>query len=239
MKRMYAILAACLLVGSTMAFAQEDNDAPDMDMSMIAMGDNDAPPAMDMPMLAMGGMHGQNGHACMQQGKSDDGPQGMEPGCCGGMQNDKGNMGKGCGMMGGCEGHHGGLIMLCCRPGMEKVLEDAGIAQSTITKLADMGTTCRTTCEGTMIKVQREELNIREQLLKDAPDMQAIQTSVNNKAQLLADLEFSKIKMEQDIKALVSKDDMKKIMTALKEKRQDMKQGKCCDKQAPAPDKKK
>jgi len=224
MKRMYAILAACLLIGSTMAFAQEDSEA--------------AP--MDMPMMGMGGMHGQNGPAGMQQG--------MKPGCCGGMHEGKGKMGKGCGMMGqgmmmgGCEGRGNGMMMLCCRPGMEKVLEEAGVAKSTITKLADMGKTCRTTMEGTMIKVQREELNIREQLLKDAPDMQAIKTSVNNKAQLMADLEFSKITMEQDIKALVSKEDMEKIMTTLKEKRQDkmkMKPGKCCGKQAPAPDKKK
>jgi hypothetical protein len=54
----------------------------------------------------------------------------------------------------------------------------------------------------------------------------------------MADLEFSKIKMELDIKALINKDDMVKIMKALKDKRCDMKQDKN-DCKSPAPDHKK
>ena len=106
MKRMYAILAACLLAGSTMAYAEHP------------MGDNDMPPGCSMH--AQGAMN----HGDMN------GNRGMEPGCC--------SMHEGKGMMMG--GHcKGGLMMLVCRPGMEKVLEDAGIAKATISKLADMG----------------------------------------------------------------------------------------------------
>jgi hypothetical protein len=152
--------------------------------------------------------------------------RGGEPGCCA-MHDGKG-MEKGQGMWGCCGRGHGGMMMMLCRPGMGKVLEQAGIGKSTIAKLEDMGKTARTACEGQMIKIKREDLNIKEQLLKDSPDMQAIQTSINNKAQIMADLEFSCIKMEQDIKALVSKDDRAKIMAALKEKRgEKMHEGKC------------
>ena len=98
--------------------------------------------------------------------------------------------------------------------------------------------TARTSCEGQMIKIQREDLTIKEQLLKDSPDMQVIQTSINSKSQIMADLEFSKIKMELDIKALISKDDMAKIMKALKDTRCEMKKDKN-DCKAPAPDHKK
>jgi len=173
-------------------------------------------------------------------------PAGMKPGC--GRANGEHGMccsDHGKGMMGSREhgmrwgGHgKGGLMMMLCRPGMGKVLEEAGIAKSTISKLEDMGKTARTTFEGQMIKVKREQLNIREQLIKDSPDMQAIQTCVNTKAQIIADLEFSKIKMEQDIKSLVSKDDMAKIMATLKEKRSEKMQGKKCSK-TPAPERKK
>jgi hypothetical protein len=215
------IFLACFLAGSLSVHAQEPMN--NNDDGLFAEMDMDASMQPDMPCMAMAGDHGNDFPKCdmdRDQPPAD-------------MQGKMGDGGIGCPMgymrapfeRRGFGMRHGNdnFLMMLNRPGMEKVLEKAGISKTTISKLEDLNKTTHTEMELKIIKIKREELNIQEQMLKDNPDLKAIQASVNAESQLMAEIRFSKIKTGFDVKALISKDDMKKIMEATKEERKEMK----------------
>jgi hypothetical protein len=237
MIRKCGVFLACFLAGSFSVYAQGpmNNDDGFFEMDM------DASMQTDMPCMAMAGDHGNDFSKC----DMDKDPSRAD------MQEKMGDRGRGC-QMGdmrtpferrGFGMRHGNDIffMMLNRPGMEKVLEKAGISKATISKLEDLNKTTHTEMELKTIKIKREELNIQEQMLKDAPDLKAIQASVNAESQLMAEIRFSKIKTGFDVKALISKDDMKKIMDAMKEEHKEMKPCKssCPDNRPQMPERKK
>ena len=73
-----------------------------------------------------------------------------------------------------------------------------------------------------IIKVQREELNIKEELLKEKPDLQAIQVFINKKTPVFAEIEFGQIKRDVEIKALLTQDEYDRWKSALSKKMRQM-----------------
>jgi hypothetical protein len=66
-----------------------------------------------------------------------------------------------------------------------------------------------------ILKIQKEELNIREELLKDKPDMPAIQNAIARKTQILGEVEFAQIKRDLDIKSLLTVDEYDRWKSAI------------------------
>lgn len=70
--------------------------------------------------------------------------------------------------------------------------------------------------EARIIKVQREELGVREELLKEKPDLKAIEGCINRKSQVFAQIELSQIKRDLDIKELLTPDEYDRWRAATK-----------------------
>ncbi|MBI4977815.1 MAG: periplasmic heavy metal sensor [Spirochaetes bacterium] len=60
------------------------------------------------------------------------------------------------------------------------------------------------------IELDREALNLKEELLKDSPDAGKVKSIIDKKGALSADLEYMRIKADLDIKALLNKEQMEK-----------------------------
>lgn len=64
----------------------------------------------------------------------------------------------------------------------------------------------RTKAEKKMIDLEREKLNLREEMLKDAPDAGRVKAILDKKAAVEAELAFIKMKGEIDLKGIFSKE---------------------------------
>jgi hypothetical protein len=106
---------------------------------------------------------------------------------------------------------------------LKAVLNEIGVNKATIEKIVDITRNFLAQLDGKLIKVQREELNIREELLKDKPDLTAIQGYINKKTQIFADIEFSQIKRDVEIKSLLTRDEYDRLKSAMMKKMKQMK----------------
>ena len=64
----------------------------------------------------------------------------------------------------------------------------------------------RIKAEKKMIELDRERLNMREEMIKDAPDAGRVKAILDKKASIESELAFIKVKGEIDMKAILSKD---------------------------------
>ncbi len=105
---------------------------------------------------------------------------------------------------------------------LQTLLTEIGINKPTIDKAVTIVRSSLTEFEGKLIKVQREELGIREELLKEKPDLKVIQNCINRKAQVFAEIEFSQIKRDIEIKALLTPDEYDRWKAATKKRMKEM-----------------
>jgi hypothetical protein len=77
-------------------------------------------------------------------------------------------------------------------------------------KIIAISRTFMRSLEERMIRVQREELNVKEELLKDKPNLNTIQSIVNKKSQIISDIEFLQIKRDLEIKSLLTDQEYEK-----------------------------
>jgi hypothetical protein len=105
---------------------------------------------------------------------------------------------------------------------LKAVLNEIGVNKATLEKTVDIARNFLAQLDGRLIKVQREELNIREELLKDKPDLTVIQGYINKKTQIFAEIEFSQIKRDVEIKSLLTRDEYDRLKSAMMKKMKQM-----------------
>ncbi|OGJ89200.1 MAG: hypothetical protein A2248_00850 [Candidatus Raymondbacteria bacterium RIFOXYA2_FULL_49_16] len=109
---------------------------------------------------------------------------------------------------------------------MTKLREEVGFNEQTGKKIMELVRGYDTFMKERIIKVQREELNVREELLKEKPDLQLIQRCIANKTGLFGEIEMAQIKRDSDTKALLTPEQYERWSGAVFEKmRERMPQG--------------
>lgn len=98
---------------------------------------------------------------------------------------------------------------------LQTLLDNIGVSKETSSKIIAISKNFFKSLDTKMIKVQRFDLDIREELLKDKPDLSSIQNLVNKKTQVFGDIEFSQIKRDIEIKALLSETEFEKWKSAV------------------------
>ncbi|MBN1757511.1 MAG: hypothetical protein JW863_04300 [Chitinispirillaceae bacterium] len=101
---------------------------------------------------------------------------------------------------------------------LHTILEEIGIKNQTIDKIVGITRTFIADFERNLIKVRREELDIKEELLKNKPDLAIIRKSITKKSSIFSEIEFAQIKRDLEIKALLTRDEYEKLKS-LTEKR--------------------
>jgi hypothetical protein len=87
---------------------------------------------------------------------------------------------------------------------LQGMLDEIGVNKQNSEKIIAISRSFSKSLDGRMIRIQREELNIREELLKEKPDLQSIQSMINKKTLVFGEIEFSQIKRDVEIKSLLS-----------------------------------
>lgn len=101
---------------------------------------------------------------------------------------------------------------------LQNLMNEINIEKPVSTKIIAISRGFLNSFETKILKVQKEELNIKEELLKDKPDMQAIQNAINKKSQVFGDIEFAQIKRDLEIKSLLSQDEYDRWKSAMMKK---------------------
>jgi len=113
---------------------------------------------------------------------------------------------------------------------LQNLMNEININKNIAVKIISIARGFQALLDDRILKIQREELGIREELLKGKPDLQKIQAAISRKTQVFADIEFAQIKRDVDIKSLLTQDEydrwkdammqkMKKAMPSFMEKR--------------------
>lgn len=105
---------------------------------------------------------------------------------------------------------------------LQKLMTEINIDKTVSAKVITIARTFLKGLDERILKIQREELNIKEELLKDKPDLQVIQAAVNRKTAVLGDIEFTQIKRDLEIKALLSADEYDRWKSAMMQKMSQM-----------------
>jgi hypothetical protein len=112
---------------------------------------------------------------------------------------------------------------------LQNQLNEININKPAIEKIVVIARSFLAALDERLIKIQREELNIKEELLKENPDLKAIQGYIAKKTQVFSEIEFLQIKRDLEIKALLTQEEydrwksvmaqkMKRMMSPLMEK---------------------
>ncbi|HAJ78391.1 MAG TPA: hypothetical protein DCO75_01350 [Fibrobacteres bacterium] len=101
---------------------------------------------------------------------------------------------------------------------LQTLMNEINIEKPVSTKILAISRGFLNSFETKILKVQKEELNIKEELLKDKPDMQTIQNAINKKSQAFGDIEFAQIKRDVEIKSLLSQDEYDRWKSAMMKK---------------------
>ena len=109
-------------------------------------------------------------------------------------------------------------LMLQNSSELQRLLDDIGVNKQSAEKILTISKIFSKALDERMIRIQREELNIREELLKDKPDLQSIQSMINKKTLVFSEIEFSQIKRDVEIKSLLSDDEYEKWKSVLMER---------------------
>jgi hypothetical protein len=105
---------------------------------------------------------------------------------------------------------------------LQGLLDEIGVNKQSAEKIIVISRNFSKTLDGRMIRIQREELDIREELLKDKPDLQSIQSMINKKTQVFGEIEFSQIKRDVEIKSLLSDEEYEMWKSVLMKRMQRM-----------------
>jgi hypothetical protein len=134
------------------------------------------------------------------------------------------------GPAGGMLGVMGAPPMILDVAELQSMLKEIGINAQTIEKAVATTRNFMTEFEGKLIKIQREELSIKEELLKEKPDLKTLQNYITRKSAIFAEIEFAQIKRDLEIKSMLTPEEydrwksasMKKMREFMPEK---MRQG--------------
>jgi hypothetical protein len=101
---------------------------------------------------------------------------------------------------------------------LQKLMADIAIDKTVSAKIIAVTRTFLKALDERILKIQREELNIKEELLKDKPDLQTIKATVNRKTSVLGEIEYLQIKRDLDIKSLLTADEYDRWKSAMMQK---------------------
>jgi hypothetical protein len=104
---------------------------------------------------------------------------------------------------------------------MDKLREEVGFDKQTGARILEIIRSFNTLMKSNIVQIQKEELNVRGELLKDKPDLQYIQKCVQEKTRIFGEIEFNQIKRDLDIKALLTADQYETWISAVSRKRHD------------------
>jgi len=105
---------------------------------------------------------------------------------------------------------------------LQTLLNDISIEKSVAAKITSIARGFLSTFESKILKIQREELNIKEELLKEKPDLAVIQNAINKKSQVFAEIEYAQIKRDLEIKAMLTQDEYDRWKSAMMQKMRSM-----------------
>ena len=129
-------------------------------------------------------------------------------------------------MFGGPGGMHGSTDnpapMMMDMAELQKLMTEINIDKNVSAKVIAIARTFLKSLDERLIEIQREELNIKAELLKDNPDLRAIQTAVEKKSQVFSKIEYAQIKRDLDIKSLLSRDEYDRWKSAMMQKMHQM-----------------
>ena len=105
---------------------------------------------------------------------------------------------------------------------LQNLMTEINIDKSTSKKIISIARGFIAFFEVKILKIQKEELAVKEKLLKEKPDMQAIQASIAKKSQLFSEIEFAQIKRDVEIKSLLTQDEYDRWKSAMMRKMRQM-----------------
>jgi hypothetical protein len=150
-------------------------------------------------------------------------------------------MGK-MGMMPGFGGHRGmensvenPRPMMMNLPELESLMAEINIDKAASAKIITISRSFLKSFEEKILKIQREELNIKEELLKDKPDLAVIQNAITRKTSVFGEIELAQIKRDLEIKSLLSQDEYDRWKSAMMKRMRKMMPG-LLEKQKPNPE---
>jgi hypothetical protein len=98
---------------------------------------------------------------------------------------------------------------------LQNLMSEINIDKSIASKIVSIAREFIASFEAKILKIQKEELSVKEELLKDKPNMQAIQNAVAKKSQLFSEIEFAQIKRDLEIKSLLTQDEYDRWKSAM------------------------
>jgi len=101
---------------------------------------------------------------------------------------------------------------------LENLMSEININKSTSSKIVSIAREFLAFFEAKILKIQKEEIAVKEELLKEKPDMQAIQNAVSKKSQMFSEIEFAQIKRDLEIKSLLTQDEYDRWKSAMMKK---------------------
>jgi hypothetical protein len=105
---------------------------------------------------------------------------------------------------------------------LKNLMSEINIDKAVAAKIVTIARAFKNTLDERFIKIQKEELNIKEELLKEKPDLAAIQTAISRKTQIFGDIEFAQIKRDLEIKSLLTQDEYDRWKSAMMKKMRQM-----------------
>jgi hypothetical protein len=93
---------------------------------------------------------------------------------------------------------------------IDKIKADLNLTKEQENKIATIMDDFRVTVDQLKIDHERAKLNLREELIKDNPNMDKIKALIKDKNEIMSKIEFFMIKRDLDIKSILTKEQLEK-----------------------------
>jgi hypothetical protein len=101
---------------------------------------------------------------------------------------------------------------------LQDLMNEINISKGVAAKIIQIARNFKGFLDERVIRIQREELNVKEELLKDKPDLPSIQAAIAKKTQIFGEIEFAQIKRDLEIKSLLSQEEYDRWKSAMRPK---------------------
>jgi hypothetical protein len=101
---------------------------------------------------------------------------------------------------------------------LKNLMTEINIDKAVSTKIIAIARTFLNSLDDRILKIQKEEITIKEELLKEKPDLQSIQNTISRKTRIFGDIEFAQIKRDLEIKSLLTQDEYDRWKSAMMQK---------------------
>jgi hypothetical protein len=105
---------------------------------------------------------------------------------------------------------------------LKNLLADINIDKAISVKIIAIARSFLSSLDERIIRIQKEELKIKEEVLKEKPDLQAIQNAISRKTQIFGEIEFNQIKRDLEIKVLLTEDEYDRWKSVIMQKMRQM-----------------